>query len=186
MRRRDLLALAAAAPLVACSRRALRDDAPLELVVANDATTLDPRYASDVYGLRVSRLVHATLLSPHPDTLAPEPWLASSVEEESGGALVVTLRAGATFHDGTRVTARDVIATWAAACDANMAMPARRIAIEATVDAVDGDAGSRVRFTPKRPNAMLRSDLDMAILKADETRRARDATLTGSGPFPER
>ncbi len=60
-------------------------------------------------------------------------------------------------------------------------MPSRRIAVElAKVEALDA---RRVRFVPKRPRAVLRLDLDMAILKADECRRARGSPLTGSGPF---
>jgi len=38
-----------------------------------------------------------------------------------------------------------------------MAIPARRIAIESTVAALDGESGLRVRFSPRRPNAMLRA-----------------------------
>jgi peptide/nickel transport system substrate-binding protein len=184
MRRRDLLALAAAAPLFSCTRRRLADDAPLEMVVQSDAATIDPRYASDVYGLRISRLVHATLVAPHEETLAPEPWLASSIEQDERGGLLVTLREGARFHDGTPITANDVVETFRAAGDEAMGMPARRIVIElATIEAVDGPSGRRVRFSPKSPRAVLRLDLDMAILKAEEARRPRNAPLTGSGPY---
>jgi len=184
MRRRDFLALAAIAPAISCTRRRSSSEETLEMVVQSDAATIDPRYASDVYGLRVSRLVHATLIAPHEETLAPEPWLASSIEEDSSGSLIVTLRDGARFHDGIAITAGDVVATFQAAADESLAMPARRIAIElAKIDALDGPSGRRVRFSSKSPRAVLRLDLDMAILKASEARSPRNARLTGSGPY---
>ncbi len=52
---------------------------PLEMMVANDPETLDPRYATDAVGLRATRLVHAGLVRLDPDTLAPEPYLAQEL-----------------------------------------------------------------------------------------------------------
>ncbi len=103
--------------MLSCARRKLQGDAPLEMVVQADAATIDPRYASDVYGLRVSRLVPCALVSPHEETLVPVPWLASTIDDDEGGALIVTLREGARFADGTPLTSADVVATWAAAAD---------------------------------------------------------------------
>jgi peptide/nickel transport system substrate-binding protein len=187
MQRRAALASLAslastAAFSLACRRPTSRRPVdPLELVIPNEPNTLDPRFVSDVYGLRVSRLVHAALVAAHPDTGAPTPWLAESIDDESSGALVVTVRRDACFHDGTPVTARDVQATFRALGDERLGSPSRRVIAElSSVEALDD---RRVRIAPKRPRATLRGDLDVAILKADEAARPRGAALTGSGPF---
>ncbi len=184
MRRRELLTLLAAAPFVGCHRRSLADDAPIEVLATSEAATIDPRYSSDVYGLRISRLVHATLAAPHVDSLEPTPWLAESMADDEGGALVVTLRDDARFHDDTKVRAGDVVASFAALADPAMRAPARRIVeLLASVTAIDGEAGLRVRFVPKTPRAILRHDLDLPITKASEARLARGSRLTGCGPY---
>ena len=68
------LALAWPALAAGCGRtRAERSGEPIEMLVANDAETLDPRYAADLVGLRATRLVHAGLVRLDPDTLAPAP-----------------------------------------------------------------------------------------------------------------
>lgn len=180
MRRRSALVTLAALPLACARTRAVAADA-LELVIPNDPATVDPRFTSDVYGLRVSRLVHAALIAPDPDTAAPTPWLAESIDDEPDGALVVTLRSGAHFHDGTAITAEDVVATFRALGDEKLGSPSRRVIAE--LSAIDALDPRRVRFRPKKPRATLRGDLDVAILKADEAARGRDAPLTGSGPF---
>jgi len=177
--RRAALALLSAAPL-ACTRPKRRDGA-LEMVIPTDPATLDPRFVSDVYGLRIARLTHAALVTPHPDTAEPMPWLAESIVDEPDGALVAVLRRGARFHDGSLVRAIDVVETFRALGDPALGSPSRRIVAElAAIEAVDERT---VRIRPKSPRATLRADLDVAILKADEARSVRDAALTGAGPF---
>lgn len=166
--------------LAGCARSRRRDDA-IELVIPNDPTSLDPRFVSDVYGLRIGRLCHAALVAPDRDTAAPTPWLASTIEDEADGALIVTLREDAHFHDGTTVRADDVVATFRALGDPALGSPSRRVVAE--LSAIEALDARRVRFRPKSPRATLRADLDVAILKEDEARRPRDAPLTGSGPF---
>src|SRR5260370_32663990 len=73
---RSLRAVWEAAVFVAlaagCTRHArVAEPRPLEMLVANDPETLDPRYVTDSVGLRATRLVHAGLVRLDPDTLAP-------------------------------------------------------------------------------------------------------------------
>ncbi len=186
LKRRAFLQMTAAgaASLAGCARRAIAADAPIEVLATSEPITLDPRYTADVYGLRISRLVHATLAAPDLDTLAPRAWLAERLELEDGGAVLVTLRPEACFHDGSRVTARDVLASFRALGDPAMRAPARRIVDElATIEAVDGEGGARIRFVPRRPRAIVRQDLDLPILKAEEAWSPRGSVLTGCGPY---
>lgn len=184
MRRRDALGLLTALPLAACGRRRQDDGAAIELVSPSDPITLDPRFASDVYGLRTSRLVYLGLVEPDPTTLAPVPALAASIEEESARALVVTLRADARFHDGEKVRARDVVATFRALGEPSLGAPGRRVVETlSSIEALDGGDGLRVRFESRKPRAVMRADLETPVLKADEAGRPRDAALTGNGPL---
>ncbi len=164
----------------ACARTTRRSDA-LEVVVPNDAATVDPRFTTDVYGLRIARLCHLALVKPHPDTALPTPWLAQSLEDAEDGALIVTLRDDARFHDGRAVTSADVVATFRALGDERLRSPSLRVVAELeTIEALDP---RRVRFVPKRPRATLRGDLDVAILRAEDAALPRDAPLIGSGPY---
>ncbi|HEY8041447.1 MAG TPA: hypothetical protein VIF15_16690, partial [Polyangiaceae bacterium] len=71
------LALTLAGPAGGCDRHAPQGaDRPIEMLVASDPETLDPRYATDPVGMRATRLIHAGLVRLDPDTLAPRPYLA--------------------------------------------------------------------------------------------------------------
>lgn len=173
-----------ALPLAGCTRARRADDDPLELLAFGEASSVDPRFVTDVYGLRIARLAFATLAAPHPDTLRPEPWLAEALDDDDDGAVIATLRADACFHDGTPIRARDVLATWRALGDPTLGSRMRRVVEQlAAVEALDGEQGLRVRFVPRVPRAILRGDLDQPVLKADEALRPRGAPLTGSGPY---
>jgi peptide/nickel transport system substrate-binding protein len=134
---------------------------------------------TDVYALRISRLVHATLIVPDPNTAAPMPSVAATIDDDGDG-LLLRLRDDAHFHDGSPITADDVVATMRALVDEKLASPFRRVLAEVHASAIDG---KRLRLLPSAPRATLRGDLDFPILKADEAGRPRGAALTGSGPF---
>lgn len=184
MHRRAALSLLATAPLAAmtgCARPRRDESGALEVVLPADPLSLDPRFAADAYGFRIGRLVHAALVRPDADTAEATPWLASTIEDGPRGELIVTLREGAAFHDGTPVRARDVVATLLALKDPRLGSPSRRvIGLLDTIDALDD---RRVRLASATPRATLRDDLDVPILEAGEAGRARGASLIGAGPF---
>ncbi|OHB20482.1 MAG: hypothetical protein A2854_02345 [Parcubacteria group bacterium RIFCSPHIGHO2_01_FULL_56_18] len=72
----------------------------------------------------ISKLVYSGLTRSHPYGIVPD--LAESYEiSEDGTTYTFTLRAGATFHDGTPVTADDVLFTIAAAQNPDVKSPRR-------------------------------------------------------------
>ncbi|MCA9603789.1 MAG: ABC transporter substrate-binding protein, partial [Myxococcales bacterium] len=73
---------------------------------------IDPRHVFDAYGLRVSRLLFASLVTIDPETLAAVPDLAEAITVESPTVYVARLRPGLTFADGTALDAADVVATF--------------------------------------------------------------------------
>lgn len=103
------------ARIAACGRDAkARPDRPIEVLVANDAETLDPRYATDAIAMRTTRLVHAGLTRLDPVHLAPKPYLARSWHWADARTLHVELRDDVRFHSGAPLRAADVVATIAA------------------------------------------------------------------------
>src|SRR5262249_6610066 len=112
MRMRLLLALCFVA---ACTRSSAHDPVrPVEILVATDPETLDPRYATDAVSLRTTRLIHAGLTGCDPDTLEPAPAAAKSWAWLDARTLRVELRDDVSFHSGKKLGASDVVATFQA------------------------------------------------------------------------
>jgi peptide/nickel transport system substrate-binding protein len=169
--------------LVACSTSPRAGaDRPIEMLVPNDAETLDPRYATDAVALRTTRLLHAGLVKLEPTTLVPEPYLARSWTWEDDLTLRVELRTDVRFHSGAAFGAKDVAATIAAFQSPKVASRHARVVEDIGTVEPDGDA---VRITLRRAHATLLTDLEVPILRADEAAGPPrgDGTLDGLGPF---
>jgi peptide/nickel transport system substrate-binding protein len=176
--------LAIALVPVGCARHTLADPTrPLEMIVANDPETLDPRYATDAVGLRTTRLVHAGLIRLDPDTLEPRPYLARSWRWLDPSTLTLELRDDVRFHSGVPLRSRDVVETLRAFASPAVASRHARV-VEAIAEAREaGDHGVIVRLA--RPHATLLTDLELPILRADQAASppAPDGSLDGLGPY---
>jgi peptide/nickel transport system substrate-binding protein len=158
-------------------------EAPIEMMVANDPETLDPRYATDAVGLRTTRLVHAGLVRLDPDTLEPKPYAASGWRWIDPLTLRVELREDVRFHSGAPLTADDVVATLRAIRSPKVGSRQAGI-FEALADAqADGPHTVIVRLA--RAHATLLTDLEVPILRADQAASppAPDGSLDGLGPY---
>jgi len=180
--------MAAAASSLCCQRteraRAEAEKArPIELIVSNDAETLDPRYAVDTVGLRATRLVHAGLVRLDPNTLSPVPYAAESWRWLDERTLRVALRHDVHFHSGARFTSRDVVATLRAFASPEVGSRHAR-AVEAISEARE-DGEDAVVIILKRPRGTLLTDLELPILRADEAMAPPrpDGRLDGLGPY---
>jgi len=181
-----LLGLAAGSPLGCKSPTSGAHDAsrPLEVLVANDAETLDPRYVTDAVGLRTSRLIHAGLTRTDPDTLRPVPYLARAFRWDDPLTLDVTLSPEARFHSGAPLTADDVVATLRAI--ASPVVASRHASALEPILSVTATGPHAVRVVLRRPHATLVSDLDLPILRHDQAAGPPDpdgSVLDGLGPF---
>src|SRR5262249_11415965 len=141
-------------------------DRPIEMLVPNDADTLDPRHAIDAVALRTTRLLHAGLFRLDPDTLEPRPYLAKAFSWSDPLTLRVELREAARFHSGAPLRASDVAATLRAFASAEVGSRHARV-VEA-VGAVDAEDEHTAVIHLKRPHATLLTDLELPILRADE------------------
>ena len=174
--RHGLLWLLAGLLLAACA--APRDDI-LRIAIPTAPLTLDPRYATDAMSSRVSRLLHAALVEFDADT-RPVPglahWLAVTPTRYE-----FKLRDDARFSNGRAVGADDVVATYRAVLDPQLASPLRAsLANIATVSASDAQT---VVFELHHADALFPGTLVPGVMAAEEARGARDSARIASGAF---
>jgi peptide/nickel transport system substrate-binding protein len=152
-------------------------------MVAADPETLDPRYATDAVGLRVTRLVHAGLVRLDPDTLAPIPAAAEGWRWRDPMTLEVRLRADVAFHSGAPLRPIDVVETLRAL--ASPQVGSRHASVVAAIADAREEAPHVVVIRLARPHGTLLTDLELPILRADEAASAPapGGSLDGIGPY---
>lgn len=148
-----------------------------------DAGTLDPRLANDTTARRVIEQLYDGLVELDPQ-LRPTPALAESWTEVSPTVWVFKLRRGVRFHDGTPLTASDVVFTYQTILDPAFRAPFRGLYTPiSNIEAVDNET---VRFTLSAPYAPLLKYADMGIVsrRAVEQAGADYATRpVGTGAY---
>jgi peptide/nickel transport system substrate-binding protein len=143
-----------------------------------DAGTLDPRLARDTTAYRAVNLIYDGLVEIDAD-LRPVPGLAERWENPEPSVWVFILREEAHFHDGTPVTADDVVYTFESLLDPAFRAPLR--SLYAPIQRVEAPDSRTVQFNLSEPYAPLLSYLDMGIVP----KHAADtgSQPVGSGPY---
>jgi peptide/nickel transport system substrate-binding protein len=170
--------------LAGCSRRVADDDS-LTMLLPRDIQQLDPRYVFDAYGLKISRLIFASLTRIDPATLETVPDLAESLTVVGDSEYIVKLRPNLRFSDGSVLDAEDVVATYRSVVDPTMqtryASSYQRIASLTVIDPLT------VSFRLTGPHASFPTDLELPILRAEDAKRRLSADLgaklIGAGPY---
>lgn len=138
---RPLAALAAALVLpllaAACGGRPARDPGEFRVGIEGTPDTLDPRYASDAHGVRILPLLfHGLLAQDGRGEFRLD--LAEAWDRPAPLTHAFRLRPGVRFHDGSLLTARDVVATYRYLLDPAHGCPAQGALQEvASVEAPD-------------------------------------------------
>ncbi len=144
--------------------------------------TLDPRYATDAASARINRLVYRSLVD-FDTRLKPVPALASW-EQLTPRQYRFTLGVGdRRFHDGRRLTAWDVKATYDFILDADSASP-HRSALSVTEQVKVNDA-DMLEFHLRRTDPLFPGRLVTGILPAHLMASGHpfETQPVGSGPF---
>lgn len=147
-----------------------------------DAESLDPRLTRNTTGYRVINLLYDGLVLLD-STFEPTPNLARRWEHPTPTTWVFYLRETARFHDGTPVTAADVVSTFQTLLDPSLNAPQRRLYTPiADVAALDRHT---VQFTLHEPYAPFLAYLDMGIVPHHLTDEDHDLgnQPVGSGPY---
>ncbi|HEU4797950.1 MAG TPA: ABC transporter substrate-binding protein, partial [bacterium] len=96
----------------------------LRIGIDVDAGTLDPRLANDTTARRVIEQVYDGLVELDAQ-LRPRPALAESWTQASPTSWIFKLRRNVRFHDGTPLTAADVVFTYTTILDPGLRAPLR-------------------------------------------------------------
>ncbi|MDR7450812.1 MAG: ABC transporter substrate-binding protein [Armatimonadota bacterium] len=155
----------------------------LRIGIDVDAGTLDPRLANDTTARRVIEQVFDGLVELDPQ-LRPQPALAESWTQVSPTVWQFRLRPNVRFHDGTPLTAGDVVFTYTTILDPALRAPLRGLYLPITkVEAADDRT---VRFTLSAPYAPLLKYADMGIVPRAAVERAGGEFAmkpVGTGPY---
>ncbi|WP_122816793.1 ABC transporter substrate-binding protein [Nocardioides pantholopis] len=152
----------------------------------NAPDSLDPLYRDTPEAEQVYRLTHSTILRWKEDqSLAPD--LAAEMPEVSADGLTFTvrLREGVTFHDGTALTAEDVVHTFAEAAEPENGS----VWLSSTtfIDSVEAADELTVEMKLSKPYAYLDSRLAMIPILSSEEKYVPNETWArrsnGSGPY---
>ncbi len=186
MKRRELLVGGGAAVALPSIARA-EATTTLKFVPYADLALLDPLVSAFVTRNHVM-MVFDTLYGLDASGTPQPQMVAGHVVEEDGRLWRLTLRPGLLFHDGTKVLARDVVASlqrWATGDSFGQALFAATDELSAVSDDV-------VQFRLKRPFALLPAALAkptnlMAVIMPERLARQalmpRLTEMVGSGPF---
>lgn len=155
------------------------------VLLPRDAQEIDPRLTGDAYGMKVSRLIFASLVTIDPYSLQPVPDLAESVEVVTPRHYRVKLRKNLKFSDGSALDSADVAATFRSVLSKEIgsryATTYRRIEHIETPDRLTVD------FHIDGPHATFLTDLELPVLRSEDERVTLGAPAgpepVGAGPY---
>lgn len=153
----------------------------VRIALAQQVMSLDPRFSTDAASQRVQQLLHRGLvrLDEH---FEPQPDAAESWTHPDVLTWRFHLRDGLRFHDGSRVTAKDVVATLQSILDEHTASPLR--AGFSAIERAQAVGERDVVLHMKRPDASLLTRLSIGILPASMTGKENHArSIIGCGPY---
>ena len=173
--------------LVSCSRSCgpSRDkDAVITVDVATPIEALDPRYTTTATASRMASLIYGTLFELG-DDLLPKPLLVESFEMTGDKTFKLLLKRNLKFHNGTPLTAHDVVYTYEQLKSTDVASPhAEKFEYVANLQALDD---TTVVFELKQPHAAFFTDLCAIGIVSKKSCSGRSQQcrheLNGSGPF---
>ena len=177
-----LLSTSIATVAVALSGSALAAEGTIRVGADVDAGTLDPRVMRDTTAYRVSNLIYDGLVELSP-TLEPMPGLAESWDNPEPTEWVFHLRDGVIFHDGSALTAEDVVFTFETILDP--ALGSRWSSLFAPIESIEAVDDLTVKVTLSQPYAPLLSYLDIGIVPSDLVESGHDigSEPVGTGPM---
>ncbi|MER6403773.1 ABC transporter substrate-binding protein [Streptomyces viridosporus] len=150
------------------------------------STGFDPMITSGATPFAANMHIFEGLVDLDPATLVARPALATEMPQKINATTYrATLREGATFHDGSAVTADDVVFSFERVLDPkNASLMAQFVPFIDRVKAVDA---STVEFKLKHPFALFPSRIAVVRIVPEKIAgadaKAFDAEPVGSGPY---
>ena len=150
--------------------------------LASAPITLDPRYSTDAISSRINRLIYRRLID-FDEASRPIPSLANWQKLSPTHFRFHLLNKYRQFHDGTRLTAMDVKATYDSILDKSTISPHRStLHMLDRVEVVNDDD---VDFYLNQPDPLFPGYLEIGILPAEKLASGHpfNTRPVGSGPF---
>ncbi|MBF0236316.1 MAG: ABC transporter substrate-binding protein [SAR324 cluster bacterium] len=150
-----------------------------EVVLAIEAApkTLDPRYAVDAFGMRMTQqLLYETLIYPDIN-LKMVPGLAERWETPAPDVLRFFLKQGIQFNDGSALTAEDVKSSFQTVMEPETGSPFQFLGTK--IKAIRVIDARTIEFQLTEPQSSILWDLLLPIFKASTNRK----NFYGTGPF---
>lgn len=165
---------------LACSS-AKKDPQTITIGVEADIQSLDPRYAPDALSSKINRLIYAGLFKLN-DQLEIEPSLVDQIVKLDANELVVTLKENVVFHNGKKLSAKDVIATLESILNPENSFPLKAdLSHISKMEALDEKT---IRFIFKDSFAPLLTALTVGILPEEIAKKPRTEFIPiGCGPY---
>lgn len=188
---KNRLISAVVAGLLPVCASAGKDDNTLVVAFEKPLTTVDRLYSIQREGLILSRLTDDGLFYVNPDSLEFEPLAAESYEWVDETTLDVTVRDDVHFHDGSKLTADDVVYTFEWVLDEE-SDTSRGPVIQSWLESVEKTGPRTVRFNLHLPYPMALRDMAISIPVRKEgtyegadgmDNAAEDRPLNGIGPY---
>ncbi|NUM87734.1 MAG: ABC transporter substrate-binding protein, partial [Bdellovibrionales bacterium] len=164
--------------LTGCSNPSFSPPDTVTTSVGSPVPALNPVFATDANSQRIGELIHSSLVTVT-DDLQAEPWLAERIVQQSPSRVTFHLRGGCLFHDGSPVTAADVVASALHYLNQSVNSPHREVL--ASIRDVRALDERTVRFDLSRPDASLLSYFP--LLKVMKAGTLGEENPVGVGPF---
>ena len=176
-----LLALAVLLALVGC-HSAQRDPRTVVFLIESSPANLDPRVGTDGQSEHIDELIFDGLVE-HDASFRFTPGLAERWEQPDPLTLVFHLREDVRFHDGRRMTARDVV--WSVDSMRNGTVISPKAATYASVAKVEAPDDRTVVFHLKNADNFLLRNLATGAIGIVPEGSGRDFWRhpIGTGPF---
>lgn len=189
MKKKLVSILAGAGLLCTIGTSALATDKTLTIGIAKEPAQLNPVLIPGVFGEAVAGSIFDTLISFKEDPSTPAPALAKSWEiNEDGTIYTFHLREGVTFHNGAKLTAKDVKYTIEAVKNPDNASPSKEFLDPiSSVEIVDDYTVKLHLSAPYAPLMLALGSATLGILPAQLVAEVGmdefDRKPVGTGPY---
>jgi len=179
---RKLLAMAVVLVAVSGCRSAQRDPGTLVFLIESSPSNLDPRVGTDGQSEHIDELLFDGLVA-RDASFHFTPALAERWEQPNPLTLIFHLRAGVRFHDGRKLTSRDVL--WTINSMRSGAVISPKTAAYAAVDTIEARDEQTVVFHLKQADNFLLTNLSTGAMGIVPEGSGRDFWQhpVGTGPF---
>jgi peptide/nickel transport system substrate-binding protein len=177
------ISVALTSGICSCSGLKPRDKNVLTVAIPAGPITLDPRVSTDAVGEKINHLICDGLMKLD-DSMNVVPNLAERFEQISEISYRFFLRSGVKFHDGTPLTADDVVYTYRSIIDGEV-VSAHRSAFE-RIKAVVAESPLVVRIDFKEVYAPFMTMLKRGIVSKATAKKLGDGygmAPIGTGPY---